>query len=404
MATVENYLKNELYSRFKEDNSIFEFLQEGSLDGIWYWDIEAPENEWMSPRFWLTLGFDPAGKKHLASEWQEIIFKEDLKIALDNFSKHCKDPNHPYDQVVRYRHKNGSVVWVRCRGLAIRDKAGKPVRFLGAHTDITIQKTTEEALRSKSIELENTNKKLSKALKEIKTLIALYKTAEKELQRSNEELEQFVYVASHDLKSPLKGIITLASWIQEDLGDALTGESAENFKLLRSRVKRMDTLLDGILTYSLASRENLNSHRVNLNDIIKALVAELNIPNGFKIKITNKLPSVMAPKSTFEQIFSNLINNAFKHHDKKSGTITISAKDAGEFWEFLVTDDGPGIAPKYQDLIFKRFQTLQSRDDVEGSGLGLSIVKKLVVKQGGEIFVDSKEGQRGTTFRFTWKK
>ncbi len=147
MDLESNYLKKELYELVQSDAAIFDFLQNGSLDGIWYWDLENPENEWMSPRLWEVLGHDPKDKKHLASEWQDLINPEDLKMALDNFEKHCVDPEHPYDQVVRYRHSDGSTVWVRCRGIAIRDKSGKPIRLLGAHTELTRQKRTEEELR-----------------------------------------------------------------------------------------------------------------------------------------------------------------------------------------------------------------------------------------------------------------
>ncbi|MCG8685257.1 MAG: PAS domain S-box protein [Desulfobacterales bacterium] len=142
-----HYLKKELYELVKNDHSIFDFLQSGSLDGIWYWDLESPENEWMSPQFWTTLGYDPKKRQHLASEWQDLINPEDLQTALYNFEKHCENHNHPYDQIVRYCHKNGSTVWVRCRGIVIRDNTGKPIRMLGAHTDITPQKRAEETLR-----------------------------------------------------------------------------------------------------------------------------------------------------------------------------------------------------------------------------------------------------------------
>jgi len=146
MNMTENYLKKELYDLVQSEQSIFEFIQSGSLDGIWYWDIEQPENEWMSPKFWETLGYNPKEKKHLSSEWQDIIHQEDLKLATENFYKHCHDPHHPYDQIVRYQHKDGSTVWIRCRGLAIRDESGKAKRMLGAHTDITDFKKVETDL------------------------------------------------------------------------------------------------------------------------------------------------------------------------------------------------------------------------------------------------------------------
>lgn len=143
---IDNYLKKELYELFVNDVNIFEFIQSGSLDGIWYWDLENIENEWMSPKFWETLGYEPKEKKHQSTEWQNIIFQEDLKLASENFVKHCENPNHPYDQIVRYKHKNGSTVWIRCRGLAIRDENGKAIRMLGAHTDITDLKEAEKEI------------------------------------------------------------------------------------------------------------------------------------------------------------------------------------------------------------------------------------------------------------------
>ncbi len=147
---TENYLKKELYELMKKDSFIFEFIQNGSLDGLWYWDLEKPENEWMNKSFWEVLGYDPSEKKHLASQWQDIIFKEDLEKALENFHKHCKDSKHPYDQIVRYQHKKGHTVWIRCKGLAIRDKTGKPIRMLGVYIDITEQKEKEKELVEKS--------------------------------------------------------------------------------------------------------------------------------------------------------------------------------------------------------------------------------------------------------------
>jgi PAS domain S-box-containing protein len=138
------YLKKELYSLIQSDESIFDFIQESLLDGLWYWDLEKPENEWMNARFWTVLGYNPDEMPHKSAAWQGIINQDDLKLASDNFIKHCENPNHPYDQIVRYTHKNGSTVWIRCRGMAIRDNTGKPIRMLGAHHDITDYKQAKE--------------------------------------------------------------------------------------------------------------------------------------------------------------------------------------------------------------------------------------------------------------------
>ena len=150
---AEHYLKQELYERVQTSPEIFEFLQGGSLDGIWYWDLVNPEHEWMSPRFWEAFGYDPATREHRSAEWQEMVHPEDLRVAIENFEKHCADPSHPYDQVVRYRHRDGSTVWVRCRGLAIRDESGRAIRMLGAHTDVTREKRAQERLHRSHREL-----------------------------------------------------------------------------------------------------------------------------------------------------------------------------------------------------------------------------------------------------------
>ncbi len=140
------YLKEELYGLIRTDESIFDFIQESALDGLWYWDLENPENEWMNPKFWTVLGYNPAEMPHKSGAWQNIINQDDLILASDNLTKHCENPDHPYDQIVRYTHKDGSTVWIRCRGLAIRDKNGKPIRMLGAHQDVTELKRSEQEL------------------------------------------------------------------------------------------------------------------------------------------------------------------------------------------------------------------------------------------------------------------
>lgn len=144
VVTDMHYLEFEFHSLLRSDESLFDSLEGEVTDGLWYWDLENPEHRWMSPRFWRTLGFDPATKPHLTSAWHDIIDPGDLAIATSNFEKHCADPAHAYDQVVRYVHKDGSTVWIRCRGVAIRDRDGVPIRMLGVHMDVTDQKLAEK--------------------------------------------------------------------------------------------------------------------------------------------------------------------------------------------------------------------------------------------------------------------
>lgn len=156
----DNYLKKELYNLIRKDEKIFEFLQNTCFDGMWYWDLENPENEWMNERFWNVLGYKPEEMPNSPSSWQNIINQDDLKIALDNFNKHLENENYPYDQIVRYTHKNGSIIWIRCFGKLIRDEKGKPVRMLGVHIDITEMKRAE----TKQKYVAEENEKYSKIL------------------------------------------------------------------------------------------------------------------------------------------------------------------------------------------------------------------------------------------------
>ena len=158
--TDNHYLKKELYDLVKTDNTIFDFIQDSSLDGIWYWDLDNPEEEWMSPKFWSVLGYDHTVMPHKSSAWRDIVNADDLKLSNELFIKHCENPEIPFDQTVRYTHKNGSVVWIRCRGLAIRDKEGKPIRMLGSHQDITEYVKKEHSL-DKNLALLNYTQKIA---------------------------------------------------------------------------------------------------------------------------------------------------------------------------------------------------------------------------------------------------
>ncbi|MCC5944074.1 MAG: PAS domain-containing protein [Bernardetiaceae bacterium] len=142
-SAPSHYLKTELYELLRTDERIFDFIQEAALDGLWYWDLENPENEWMNPKFWQVLGYDPEEMPHLVSAWQSIINPEDLALAYERIQKHLENPDFPYDQIIRYRHKEGHTVWVRCRGMAVRNAEGKPIRMMGAHTDVTEAKEAE---------------------------------------------------------------------------------------------------------------------------------------------------------------------------------------------------------------------------------------------------------------------
>ncbi len=225
-----------------------------------------------------------------------------------------------------------------------------------------------------------------------------------ELQRSNADLDSFAYVASHDLKAPLRGIRHLSEWISADLGAAITQETRENLELLHNRVDRLEALLDGLLEYSRAGRRDTLIENVDSKGLLLDISRYLSPAPGFEITVDGPLPTLKTCKAPLEKVLRNLISNALKHHDGSTGKVSISAREIGDMIEFAVTDDGPGIAPQFHDKIFQMFQTLKPRDAVEGSGMGLAIVKKTVESVGGSIRVASHPPQRGSTFLFTWPK
>jgi len=236
-------------------------------------------------------------------------------------------------------------------------------------------------------------------------MLAQIAARQQQLERSNRDLDQFAYAASHDLKAPLRAIATLSTWIEEDLDDKLDDQSRQQMGLLRSRVRRLDAMIDGILQYSRLGRGAEAGEKVDVGALVRGVVDLLAPPAGFTVEIAPGLPVIQIRRARLEQVFVNLIGNAIKHHDRPEGRIEVTWRPAGEVsgegHEFIVADDGPGIAPEHHERIFLMFQTLESKDTKESTGLGLSLVKKLVEDEGGRIEIDSDLGQ-GTRFRFTW--
>jgi signal transduction histidine kinase len=222
------------------------------------------------------------------------------------------------------------------------------------------------------------------------------------LARSNRDLEDFAYVASHDLKAPLRGIDNAAKWLEEDLHDIISDESRKILELMRSRINRMEKLLDDLLTYSRTGRDDTAVGETNVEDMIENIIEVLSPPAHIKVRVEGELPVIVTATAQLEQVLRNLINNAIKHHDKQIGEVVISCGRSGDLVEFFVRDDGPGIPPEFHDTIFKLFQTLKRRDEVEGSGMGLAVVKKLVEQQNTSITVHSQGDGKGAEFRFHW--
>lgn len=222
-----------------------------------------------------------------------------------------------------------------------------------------------------------------------------------ELERRNRDLDQFAYVASHDLRSPLEAIEKLAAWVIDDASERLPEGSRRHLELIGQRAQRLKNLLDDLLQYARAGRQGGELGQVDTGELVAQIVSDLNPPPGFEISVADGMPVIETLRTPLRHIFQNLIGNAIKHHDRTGGLIEIGYSEEADCYTFWVRDDGPGIDPAYHDRIFGMFETLRPRDEVEGSGMGLAIIRKLVDAYGGDITLESAPGA-GATFRIRW--
>lgn len=222
-----------------------------------------------------------------------------------------------------------------------------------------------------------------------------------ELERSNRELDDFAYVTSHDLRSPLQDMRNLSGWLLEDAGKLLPESSQRHLRLLQERGARMERLLDDILAYSRIGRVT-ESHTVfSAADAYASVVSYLRPPPATSITLHDpEGVRLHARRGPFETVLRNLMGNAIKHHDRSDPQILVSIERLDGLVRVSVEDDGPGIAPALQERAFRMFQTLRPRDEVEGSGIGLAQVKKAVELEGGTV--EMRSIGRGTTVQFTW--
>lgn len=245
------------------------------------------------------------------------------------------------------------------------------------------------------------------AIRDVDETILIQRDLQKQtddLARANEELDRFAYVASHDLKSPMRAIADLSGWLEEDLDEVLDDDSRDSLRLLKKRAERLITLLDDLLAFSRVGRTPGRSTTVNIAEIARDAFELACGTRPFELVLAGDMRPIETDPTPLHQVLLNLFSNAIKHHDRERGCITLSHEHENGLEWFSVSDDGPGIEERFQERIFEMFTTLRPRDEVEGSGIGLAVIKKQVGLFGGRIEVFSSPGtKRGSTFRFSWK-
>ncbi|NJM88089.1 MAG: PAS domain-containing protein [Hydrococcus sp. RU_2_2] len=348
--------------------------------GTFDWNIQTNETIW-SVEEEALYGLPPGGFGGKYENWKQLLHPEDrdrAEQAVFEAVANCTDLNTEF----RIVWPDGSVHWIAAKGKVFCDSDGNRLRTIGVNQDITDRKHSELKLKQLNADLEQTTSLLA---------------------QQNQELDRFVYIVSHDLKAPLRAIANLSEWIEDDLEGQLPEENKKQMQLLRNRVYRMEALINGLLEYARVGRSEIQEEMVDVGALLEEIVDFIAPPVTFTIVVQPTMPTIMVRRLLLFQVFTNLIGNAIKHHDRPDGRIEISATQKEDYYEFTVSDDGPGIEPEYHEKIFGIFQTLAKSESPDSTGIGLSIVQKIIATEGGEIVLESHLG-KGTTFQFTWPR
>lgn len=334
----------------------------------------VPVNSYVSPNVERLTGYP---LQRFLTDWgfwpATVIHPDDRAAAAAQVARFLQG----HDSEVEYRvvRSDGSVIWVRDNGRAVRDEASGSVTVFGAISDVSQGKYYEQVREA---------------------LLA-------DVKKVNAELADFAYIVSHDLKAPLRAISSLAGWLAEDYADKIDEQGRGQIALLLKRTKRMHNLIEGILAYSRLGRVKPVLAAVDSHEAAQQVIESLAPPASIAVRIAGRLPTVVYDRTHLEQLIQNLCSNAIKHLGKPQGEVVVSCAEHERDWEFCVRDDGVGIEPAHFDRIFKIFQTLKPRDELESTGIGLTIVKKTVELYGGSVRVESEPG-RGAAFFFTVPK
>jgi PAS domain S-box-containing protein len=321
-----------------------------------------------------TLGYTRAELK--AKRFLDFVHPDDVASTLKALAQ-LSAQQTVMNFVNRYRCQDGTYRWIEWRSAP----AGKMI--YAAARDITERKQAEAEIRQLNVELE-----------------ARVQQRTAELETANKELRDFVSIISHDLKTPLRGISQLAYWLVTDYAEAFDADGKEKVTLLINRVKRMNTMLEGILNYAKIGRIPVQENQFDLHRLVQDIIQEFAPPSEIQILIETPLPMIIGDPDWMTAVFTNLLENAIKFMDKPQGLVTIGCVDEETHWTFRVSDNGPGIAAQYHQKIFQMFQTLAAHDEHEDTGIGLALVKRIVEFYGGKIWVESTPG-KGSTFFFT---
>lgn len=328
--------------------------------------------QWVNDGFSRLTGYDSS--EVVGNNPLDLLNCQGTDNAQLQYLKNSVKEKQAFTGELMKCRKDGSKFWTQVTMTPITTENNEQA-FIFIESDITPRKIVEEKMKLYMLDLEKTN----------------------------QELDKFAYVVSHDLKAPLRAIGNLTGWIEEDMGDKLPEEVRAHFNTIKGRVVRMEDLINGILDYTKAAKKEGRLETFRCEDMLRDTIDLIGAPSNAVIHIRENMPEITAEKVKLQQVFMNLVHNAVKYNDREDIMVEIGCNDKNTHWEFFVKDNGPGIEPRFHEKIFVIFQTLNARDEVESRGVGLAIVKKITEEEGGSIRVESDKG-KGACFYFTWPK
>ncbi|MFX0061958.1 MAG: PAS domain S-box protein [Candidatus Hermodarchaeota archaeon] len=391
--------------KLRESEERFRGIAERSFDAIFALDLKG-DFTYVSPSTKRITGYSP--EELIAKSFLSYIPVSDHNKTSQAFKK-LLNGEHIQGLELELLKQNTSRAIVEINlSPIIRDNKVNGVQ--GIVRDITKRKQAEELVNTyrdhleelveqRTAELQRTNEMLQQEINVRKKVEKRQSQLLRELESANTELKDFAYVVSHDLKAPLRAITNLAEFITTDYMNKLEKDGKDLLHLLGTKVKQMNSLIDGILQYSRVGRIREIKVVVNLNELIIQVIEMISPPPNIIVKVENELPSILCEETRIRQVFQNLIDNAIKFMNKPRGEIRIGSEEEEDHWKFYVADNGSGIEEKYFKKIFQLFQTLAPRDEFESTGIGLAVVKKIIETYNGQIWVESKLNE-GSIFFF----
>lgn len=379
-------IRKKAETEIRQSNERFEIITRATNDAIWDYDVEKNKLFW-GQGFFSLFGYKVNEVNPSFELLVSLIHPEDRRQVVKKIQKYMSGeiPSNTWEEEYRFLKANGEYAVVLDKAVFIRNKNEQVIRALGAMSDISHRKQYETSLKELNVELEN---------------------KVQELAISNQELEQFAYVASHDLQEPLRMVTGFLTQLEKKYQQQLDEKAHQYIYFATDGAKRMRQIILDLLDFSRIGKHTEKPTKVNLNEVIREavtlnqnLVMETNGTVTFQL-----LPTILSFYSPLLQVFQNLIANALKYSKAEvAPRIEISAEEKEQYWQISVKDNGIGIASEYHERIFIIFQRLHKRDEFSGTGIGLAIVKKIIENLGGKIMVESEPGT-GSVFHFTIPK